>query len=924
MKKTVLLVDYEPRNASRYAAALAPLGVNFLSAADLNIAVSQCSKEEPSVVLISSVLPRVKVDDAITQLRARAGLRSTPFVVLMSGYTGSNPKQDAQVLGAQDILPKPFSDDQLRSCVKTWLEASRRSPAISEKTKVEILEALRQQTAEGPVVTSEQLFGDLLSEEEGPGPADTQKIKVEPKAPTAPQAERKLQPPSKPTASKAAAPPPQAAPAPTPPKAGEDAERILEATIADIIKPGDQPKKVTEDTDAKRAEELLSQTLSGLGVPLKPKAPAPEPAKSAAAKPPAGPELARPEAPKTAEPSVPTGTPFGHYELIEHIATGGMAEVYKAKMKGLEGFQKIVAIKRILPHLTDNDEFVTMFIDEAKLAAQLQHPNIIHIYDLGKIERSYYIAMEYIDGLDLRTILSKLQAKGLRFPLSLALYVGARLADALDYAHRKRDFKGQAMALVHRDVSPQNVLISYEGEIKLCDFGIAKAASKASHTRAGALKGKLQYMSPEQAWGKDIDYRSDIFSLGLVLYEMILGQKAFSGDSELSILEQVRSPRIPPPRELDPSLPQEVEEILLKALQANREQRYQTAADMAKDLEAAIRNQEPAPSAASLSAFLCDLVGRERPSLVTELPTTVKIPTPPPPKSKEEVAPEPEPKSPTPKVIPPASSIPELSEPLTRREKPSPALWVVPALIVGATAVYFAFFRAKTPSPAEFKLQEVPLQVAEVGTPTASEILPPTPTEAPIAQTPTPVPTKAPMPTPRQTPLPTPTRAPAMVPPPVASTPVPIPTAIPDVPTPTAIPEETPEPTPSPEPAVLPAPTPTPQPTIAPTPTPVAVAKAKEGDLVEIPDVWPEPIFTPKPSYPPLAARQKLGGTVILRVLVDETGTVRDVQVLRGIKPDLGLDAAAVSAVKNWRYKPALKDGVRVKVWYSQSIPFRP
>lgn len=921
MKKTVLLVDYEPRNASRYGAALAPLGVDLLSAADVDIAVSQCSKVEPSVVLISSVLPRVKVDDAITQLRARAGLRSTPFVVLMSGYTGSNPKQDAQVLGAQDILPKPFSDEQLRSCVKTWLEAAGRGPAVSEKTKVEILEALRQQTAEGPVVTSEQLFGDLLSEEEGLGPADTQRIKVEPKAPTAPQAQRKLEPSSKPTTAKAVPPPSPAPPAPSSSKGGEDAERILEATIADVLKPGAQPKKVTKETDAKRVDELLSQTLSGLGVPLKPKVPAPEPAKGAAAKPTptSRQELARPEAPKpkTAEPPAPTGTPFGQYELIEHIATGGMAEVYKARMKGLEGFQKIVAIKRILPHLTDNDEFVTMFIDEAKLAAQLQHPNIIHIYDLGRIERSYYIAMEYIDGLDLRTILGKLQAKGLRFPLNLALYVGARLADALDYAHRKRDFKGQAMALVHRDVSPQNVLISYEGEIKLCDFGIAKAASKASHTRAGALKGKLQYMSPEQAWGKDIDYRSDIFSLGLVLYEMILGQKAFSGDSELSILEQVRSPKIVPPRQVDPSLPQEVEEILLKALRENREERYQTAAAMAKDLEATIRNQEPAPSAASLSAFLCELVGRERPSLVTELPTTVKMPTPPPPPSKEAAAPKSEPKPvPAPKVIPPVPQIPELSEPLPRREKSSPLLWIVPLLIAGAIAGYFAFFRGKVPSPEEVKPQKAPLQVAEVSAPVASEVAPSVPTEAPIAQVPTPVPTQAPLPTPQRTPLATPTRAPAMVPPQVVPTTVPAPATI----------EETPEPTPSPEPAVLPAPTPTPtpQPTIAPAPTPVAVAKAREGDLVEIPDVWPEPILTPKPAYPPLAARQRLGGIIILRVLVDETGTVRDVQVLRGIKPDLGLDAAAVAAVRNWRYKPAVKDGVRVKVWLSQSVPFRP
>jgi len=290
---------------------------------------------------------------------------------------------------------------------------------------------------------------------------------------------------------------------------------------------------------------------------------------------------------------------FGQYELMEVISTGGMAEVFKARMKGVEGFQKIVAIKRILPHLTENDEFVTMFIDEAKLAAQLQHPNIIHIYDLGKIERSYYIAMEYIDGKDLRSLLRLIEEKGQRLPLGIALYVASRLAAALDYAHRKRDFQGRAMALVHRDVSPQNVLISLDGDIKLCDFGIAKAASKASHTRAGALKGKLQYMSPEQAWGKDLDHRSDIFSLGVVMYEMVTGKKAFSGDSELSILEQVRSPKLQAPRQIDPSVPPEVERIILRAIEPNRDARYQTAAELGSDLDAALRTVRPAPGSAA-------------------------------------------------------------------------------------------------------------------------------------------------------------------------------------------------------------------------------------------------------------------------------------------------------------------------------------
>src|SRR5262249_30572295 len=173
------------------------------------------------------------------------------------------------------------------------------------------------------------------------------------------------------------------------------------------------------------------------------------------------------------------GERFGQYTLLEKIAAGGMAEVWKARMRGVEGFQKTVAIKKILPHLTNNSEFIGMFIDEAKLAAHLSHHNIIHIYDLGKIARDYYIAMEYVDGKDLRSIMNAARRKDLPLPLGLALLVAARLAAALDYAHRKRDFEGRELGLVHRDVSPQNVLITFEGDIKLCDFGIAKAVSKA-------------------------------------------------------------------------------------------------------------------------------------------------------------------------------------------------------------------------------------------------------------------------------------------------------------------------------------------------------------------------------------------------------------------------------------------------------------
>ena len=194
---------------------------------------------------------------------------------------------------------------------------------------------------------------------------------------------------------------------------------------------------------------------------------------------------------------------YGPYRLLDRIAVGGMAEVFKAKRSGVEGFEKIVAVKRILPHLSDNKEFVDMFVDEAKMVAGLTHPNIVQIFDLGQIDTSYYIAMEYVHGRDLRTILQAgARRRGSACPSTSALRIVSRVCSALEYAHRKKDDRGRAMKIVHRDVSPQNILISFEGEVKLTDFGIAKAATKASSTDRGALRGKLLYMSPEQAWGK--------------------------------------------------------------------------------------------------------------------------------------------------------------------------------------------------------------------------------------------------------------------------------------------------------------------------------------------------------------------------------------------------------------------------------------
>jgi serine/threonine protein kinase len=294
---------------------------------------------------------------------------------------------------------------------------------------------------------------------------------------------------------------------------------------------------------------------------------------------------------------------FGPYRLLERIASGGMAEVFRAKRTGVEGFEKVLAVKRILPHLSSNKEFVEMFIDEAKMVAGLAHPNIVQIFDLGRIEKTYFIAMEYVHGKDLRTILKRTKEKGLRVPIDLSVLIISRVCSALEYAHRKKDEEGQPLKIVHRDISPQNILISFEGEVKLTDFGIAKATSKATTTDRGALRGKLLYMSPEQASGVPMDRRSDVFSLGVVFYEMITDSKPFLGSSEKGILEMVRECRIEPPRAINPRVPEKLEQVVMKALEKDPEQRYQDASEMYRDLERVLHARQP-PAASELARFM--------------------------------------------------------------------------------------------------------------------------------------------------------------------------------------------------------------------------------------------------------------------------------------------------------------------------------
>jgi serine/threonine protein kinase len=276
--------------------------------------------------------------------------------------------------------------------------------------------------------------------------------------------------------------------------------------------------------------------------------------------------------------------PFGRHLLLERINVGGMAEVFKAKAFGVEGFERIVAVKRILPTLLEDDEFITMFIDEARIAAHLTHQNIVQIYELGKHEETFFISMEYVAGKDLRQILD--YQKKLKVPMSIpkACFIVSRVCEALEYAHKKKDPAGRDLKIIHRDVTPQNVIISFEGEVKLCDFGIAKAASRVSRTQVGVLKGKFAYMSPEQVRGQPTDRRSDLFALGVIFYEMLTQQRLFLADSDYTTLENVRNAIIPPPREVNPQIPEGLEALMLKLLAADPKQRYQWASEVHEDL----------------------------------------------------------------------------------------------------------------------------------------------------------------------------------------------------------------------------------------------------------------------------------------------------------------------------------------------------
>ncbi len=297
--------------------------------------------------------------------------------------------------------------------------------------------------------------------------------------------------------------------------------------------------------------------------------------------------------------------PFGKYELLRKIASGGMGQVFLARERG--AVERLVVLKLILPHLAEDEEFLTMFLEEARLVARLQHPNLVTILDLLEVEGRHCLAMEYVQGDDVRRLDKQARLKGRLLPPGLALRIISEAASGLDYAHKARDAQGQPLRLVHRDVSPQNILVGFDGAVKIIDFGVAKAAGSGHHTATGVLKGKYPYMSPEQASGQSIDARSDQFALGVVMWEMLTGRRLFKGETDMMTLRLVKDCQVPPPSQLNPKLPPGLDEVVLRALAPTPDKRYPDCGALRLALEDYIIQLRLAASTAHLSAYLREL-----------------------------------------------------------------------------------------------------------------------------------------------------------------------------------------------------------------------------------------------------------------------------------------------------------------------------
>jgi len=335
---------------------------------------------------------------------------------------------------------------------------------------------------------------------------------------------------------------------------------------------------------------------------------------------------------------------FGKFVLRERIGKGGMAEIFRATAQGASGFQKELVIKRMLPSLTDDPGFADVIVREAKIAVTLRHQNIVQVFELGEVDGRYYIAMEYIHGRDLRHVLARSSEVEKPIPIGLAVHIAMEVCKALDYAHDVKDANGKPLDVVHRDISPTNLMSSFAGEIKVLDFGIAKAEVSEYVTREGLIKGNCPYMSPEQIAGQTVNHQSDLFSLGSTLYELLTCKRAFEAPSQIAIMQRIYAEPPIPPRDHRPEIPEELQQVVLKLLDKDRTLRYEDAAVAHHALADLIGKAVPSSSTFELSKFLMELYGdeslRESRSLPPEGHTSEQAPLLPPHAGVEDTEPD--------------------------------------------------------------------------------------------------------------------------------------------------------------------------------------------------------------------------------------------------------------------------------------------
>ncbi len=321
---------------------------------------------------------------------------------------------------------------------------------------------------------------------------------------------------------------------------------------------------------------------------------------------------------------------FGPYLVYERLGVGGMATVHRASKRGIEGFERVVALKRLLPHLADDADFVRSFVREAKLASMLQHANVVQIYELGRVGAAYFMAMEMIDGYDVRQILQRARRERRHIPVPVVLSILLEMCDALDYAHSSKDHTtGEPLGLVHRDVSPSNLIVTPAGHLKVIDFGIAKATSNKLRTETGRVKGKLGYMSPESVTGRHLDARSDLFSVGVVAHELLTVRPLFSSRSDYETLRKIQASEVVPPSVYNPAVPEDLDDVVLRALARYPRDRFQTAADLRDALDTVALAHGLRTTTGSVAAWLEQSFG-------TEPPTTVMQRSAPPPVIEED------------------------------------------------------------------------------------------------------------------------------------------------------------------------------------------------------------------------------------------------------------------------------------------------